>query len=60
MLRGAAGAGLGFAIRLGARVLLLALAGRLYGASLFGAFGIAVSTVEVLVAIAGLSTLKLR
>lgn len=56
MLRGAAGAGLGFAIRLGARVLLLALAGRLYGASLFGAFGIAVSTVEVLVAIAGLST----
>lgn len=50
------GAGVGFAVRLGARVLLLALAGRLYGAALFGAFGIAVSTVEVLTAIAGLST----
>lgn len=56
MLRGAAGAGVGFAVRLGARVLLLALAGRLYGAALFGAFGIAVSTVEVLTAVAGLST----
>jgi O-antigen/teichoic acid export membrane protein len=56
VLRGAAGAGAGFAVRLGARLLLLALAGRLYGAALFGAFGIAVSTVEVLVALAGLST----
>jgi O-antigen/teichoic acid export membrane protein len=56
VLRGAAGTALGFVVRLGARVVLLLLAGRLYGAALFGAFGLAGSTVEILVALAGLST----
>jgi O-antigen/teichoic acid export membrane protein len=54
--RGSWSAGLGFAVRLGARLVFLFIAGRLFGASLFGAFALAVAVVELAVTVAGLGT----
>jgi O-antigen/teichoic acid export membrane protein len=56
ILKGGASSGLGFAIRFGARFLFLFVAGRLYGAALFGAFSIANALVEAAIIAGGLST----
>jgi O-antigen/teichoic acid export membrane protein len=56
ILKGGASSGLGFAIRFGARFLFLFVAGRLYGAALFGAFSIANAIVEAAIIAGGLST----
>jgi O-antigen/teichoic acid export membrane protein len=56
ILRGSGSTAAGFAIRLGARLLFLVAAGQLFGASLFGAFSLAVALVELGVTIAGLGT----
>jgi len=54
ILRGSASAGLGLALRLGARIVFLAIAAQLFGAALFGAFSLAVAVVELAVAVGGL------
>ena len=54
ILRGSASAGAGLAVRLGARLVFLAIAAQLFGAALFGAFSLAVAVVELAVAIGGL------
>ena len=54
ILRGGASAGAGLAMRLGARLVFLAIAAQLYGAALFGAFSLAVAVVELAVAVGGL------
>ena len=51
ILRGGSSAALGFLIRLGARLLFVFIAGRLFGVALFGAFSIAVAVVELAVTI---------
>jgi O-antigen/teichoic acid export membrane protein len=56
ILKGGASSGLGFAVRFGARFLFLFVAGRLYGAALFGAFSIATAIVEAAIIAGGLST----
>jgi O-antigen/teichoic acid export membrane protein len=56
IVRGTASSGLGFAIRFGARFLFLFVAGRLFGAALFGAYSIAIATVETAAIAGGLST----
>lgn len=53
ILRGSTSAALGFVIRLGARLLFVFVAGRLFGVALFGAFSIAVAVVELAVTIGG-------
>jgi O-antigen/teichoic acid export membrane protein len=53
ILRGSRTAALGFLIRLGARLLFVFIAGRLFGAALFGAFSIAVAVVELGVTLGG-------
>jgi O-antigen/teichoic acid export membrane protein len=53
ILRGGGSAALGFVIRLGARLLFLFVAGRLFGVALFGAFAIAVAVVELAVTLGG-------
>jgi O-antigen/teichoic acid export membrane protein len=53
ILRGGSSAALGFLIRLGARLLFVFIAGRLFGVALFGAFSIAVAVVELAVTIGG-------
>lgn len=53
ILRGGRSAALGFVIRLGARLLFVFIAGRLFGVALFGAFSIAVAVVELAVTIGG-------
>ncbi|HEY5712594.1 MAG TPA: lipopolysaccharide biosynthesis protein [Allosphingosinicella sp.] len=53
ILRGGGSAALGFVIRFGARLLFVVIAGRLFGAALFGAFSIAVAVVELAVTIGG-------
>lgn len=53
ILRGTRSAALGFVIRLGARLLFVFIAGRLFGVALFGAFSIAVAVVELAVTIGG-------
>jgi O-antigen/teichoic acid export membrane protein len=58
ILRGARATALGFAIRFGARLLFLFVAGRLFGASLFGAYVLAVALVELFVSLGALSTKK--
>lgn len=57
--RGAAAVAGGLVIRLGARLLLLLIATLLYGAAAYGAFAIAVATIEICVAIGGLGMKKL-
>jgi O-antigen/teichoic acid export membrane protein len=54
--RGSGSTAGGFVIRLGARLLFLFVAGRLFGAALFGAFSLAVAMVELGVTIGGLGT----
>ncbi len=54
ILRGGLSAGGGLAVRLGARLIFLAVAAQLFGAALFGAFSLAVGVVELATAIAGL------
>ena len=58
ILRGAVSTGFGFAIRLGARLIFLFVAGHLFGALLFGAYSLGVATVEASVGLAGLSLKK--
>ncbi len=53
-MRGGGAAAFGYVIRLGARLLFLFLAARLFGAALFGAFSLAVAAVELAVAVGGL------
>lgn len=55
VLRGAAATGAGFAMRLGARLGMLFLAGRLFGPRAFGAYALGVAAVESGVGLAGLS-----
>ena len=55
VLRGAAATGAGFAMRLGARLGMLFLAGRLFGPRAFGAYALGVAVVESGVGLAGLS-----
>ena len=54
IMRGGASAGLGLIFRLGARVVFMFVAARLFGAAAFGAYSLAVATVELAVAISGL------
>jgi O-antigen/teichoic acid export membrane protein len=54
ILRGGASAGLGLVFRLGARLVFMFMAARLFGAAAFGAYSLAVATVELAVAISGL------
>jgi O-antigen/teichoic acid export membrane protein len=54
VVRGGSSAAIGFVIRLGARLLFLFLAARLFGAALFGAFSLAVAAVELAVAVGAL------
>jgi O-antigen/teichoic acid export membrane protein len=58
ILRGARATAAGFAIRFGARLLFLFVAGRLFGASLFGAYVLAAALVELAVSVGALSTKK--
>jgi O-antigen/teichoic acid export membrane protein len=53
ILRGGRSAALGFLIRFGARLFFIFVAGRLFGATLFGAFAVAVAVVELAVTIGG-------
>jgi len=59
ILRGGRSAALGLVIRLGARILFLFIAARLFGALLFGAYSLAIAVVELGVAVAGLGMKRL-
>lgn len=59
ILRGGLATALGFLARFGARILFLFVAGQLYGATLFGAFSLAVAIVELAATVGGLGTRKL-
>jgi O-antigen/teichoic acid export membrane protein len=59
VLRGAKASAFGFAIRFGARMLFLYLAGRLFGAALFGAYALATAAVELAVAVGGVGSKRL-
>jgi O-antigen/teichoic acid export membrane protein len=54
ILRGSASAGLGLVFRLGARLVFMFMAARLFGAAAFGAYSLAIAVVELAVAIGGL------
>ncbi len=54
ILRGGLSATAGLVLRLGARLVFLFLAARLFGAALFGAYSVAVAVVELAVAVGGL------
>ena len=56
VLRGGGASALGYVIRFAARLLVLLVAGRLFGATLFGAFTIAIAVVEAASVAGGLST----
>jgi len=58
IMRGAQASAAGFAARLGARLLFLLVAARLFGPAAFGAFAVAVATVELVVAAGSLGTKK--
>lgn len=57
--RGATLSAGGLLVRLGARLLFLVVAGQLYGAALFGAYSLAVATIELAVALGGLGMKRL-
>jgi O-antigen/teichoic acid export membrane protein len=59
ILRGGRSAAIGLVIRLGARILFLLVAARLFGALLFGAYSLAIAVVELGVAVAGLGMKRL-
>jgi O-antigen/teichoic acid export membrane protein len=54
IMRGGLSAGGGLALRLGARLVFMFVAARLYGAGAFGAYSLAVATVELATALSGL------
>ena len=56
VMRGGWSTAAGFVIRLGARLLFLLVAGRLFGATLFGAFSLAVAVVELAVTVGAVGT----
>ncbi|MDB5720191.1 MAG: hypothetical protein JWP15_809 [Alphaproteobacteria bacterium] len=58
ILRGARATAFGFVIRFGARLLFLFVAGRLFGATIFGAYVLAAAIVELAVSVGALSTKK--
>ena len=58
VMRGALATGAGFLVKLGARLGFLLIAGRLFGAALFGAYSLGVAVVESGVGLAGLSLKK--
>ena len=58
-MRGAYATAGGFAVRLGARLLFLLVAGRLFGAAALGDYLLAVAAVELAVAVGNLGTKKL-
>jgi O-antigen/teichoic acid export membrane protein len=58
IVRGAQATALGFLVRFSARLLFLFVAGRLYGAGLFGAFVLAAAMVELGVSLGSLSIKK--
>jgi O-antigen/teichoic acid export membrane protein len=58
IMRGAQASAAGFAVRLAARLLFLLVAARLFGPAAFGAFALAVATVELIVAAGSLGTKK--
>ena len=58
-MRGGRSAALGLVVRLGARILFLLIAARLFGALLFGAYSLAIAVVELGVAVAGLGMKRL-
>lgn len=58
IIRGAQASAAGFAVRLAARLLFLLVAARLFGPAAFGAYAVAVATVELLVNAGGLGTKK--
>lgn len=57
-MRGAQASAAGFAVRLAARLLFLLVAARLFGPAAFGAFALAVATVELIVNAGSLGTKK--
>jgi O-antigen/teichoic acid export membrane protein len=59
ILRGAQATAAGFAGRLGARLLFLFVAGRLFGANSFGAYVLAVAAVELAVSVGSLGMKKI-
>jgi O-antigen/teichoic acid export membrane protein len=59
ILRGAQASAAGFAGRLGARLLFLFVAGRLFGATSFGAYLLAVAAVELAVSVGSLGMKKI-
>src|SRR4051812_27629718 len=59
IVRGAQATAAGFAGRLGARLLFLFVAGRLYGPAPFGAYVLAVAAVELAVSVGGLGMKKI-
>ncbi|WP_167737461.1 lipopolysaccharide biosynthesis protein [Sphingomonas parva] len=58
ILHGARATGFGFAVRLAARLLFLFVAGRLYGAAVFGSYALALAAVELAVSVGSLGTKK--
>jgi O-antigen/teichoic acid export membrane protein len=58
IMRGAQASAAGFVVRLAARLLFLLLAGRLFGPAAFGAYALAVATVELIVNAGGLGMKK--
>ena len=58
VLRGAFATGAGFALKFGARLGFLILAGRLFGAAAFGSYSLGIAVVESGVGLAGLSMRK--
>ena len=54
ILRGGGSAAAGYAVRFGARLLFMFAAARLFGATLFGAYALAVAVIELAVAVGGL------
>jgi O-antigen/teichoic acid export membrane protein len=59
ILRGGGSLAFGFLVRLGARLIFLFVAGRLFGATLFGAFSLAVAVIELAVTVGGVGTKRL-
>lgn len=59
ILRGALSTGAGFLVRFGARFVFLFIAGRLFGAALFGAFTLAIAVVEAGIGLGGLAMKKM-
>jgi len=59
IMRGGGSLAFGFLVRLGARLLFVLIAGRLFGAALFGAFALAVAVIELAVTIGNVGTKKM-